>query len=51
MKNKILILSIIIFILTASPAYAQGADFNDIQNHWGKNYIETLVTAGGIKEN
>jgi len=37
------------FILKITDAiYAQGADFYDIQNHWGKDYIETLVNEGGI---
>ena len=48
MKKKILILTLLIFIITTSPVYAQGTDFYDIQNHWGKEYIETLVNEGGI---
>ena len=48
MKNKILIITIVLFILISNPIYAQGAEFYDIQNHWGKDYIETLVNEGGI---
>ncbi len=48
MKNKILIFTIIISILITNPGYAQDTDFYDIQNHWGKDYIETLVNEGGI---
>jgi uncharacterized membrane protein len=48
MKNKILIIAIVLFILISNPIYAQGAEFYYIQNHWGKDYIETLVKEGGI---
>jgi hypothetical protein len=48
MKNKILLIIIILLILITNPIYAQGVEFYDIQNHWGKDYIETLVNEGGI---
>ena len=48
MKNKILIITIVLFILITNPVYAQSVEFYDIQNHWGKDYIETLVNEGGI---
>ena len=48
MKNKILIVTIVLFILITNPVYAQSVGFYDIQNHWGKYYIETLVNEGGI---
>ncbi|MBP7221707.1 MAG: S-layer homology domain-containing protein [Sedimentibacter sp.] len=48
MKNKILIITILLLILTTNHVHAQGVEFYDIQNHWGKDYIETLVNEGGI---
>ena len=48
MKNKILIVTIVLFILITNPVYAQSVEFYDIQNHRGKDYIETLVNEGGI---
>lgn len=46
MLKRTTLLLIVVFFMLSSIAYS--ADLSDIQNHWGKHYIEELVERGII---